>query len=305
MVKKISIIGAGGVGSTLAFSILNRIPPQELVLVDICPGLAKGTALDLEDTRGFLKFTTRIQGSTSYNPIKNSGIVVITAGVPRKKGMTRLDLLKINLKIARAAAHNIKRLAPKAIVITVTNPLDLVTYTVVNQTGFSRRRVIGMGSSLDTSRLFNILHNFSGMEISTIKGCVYGPHSKNMIVNPAAISVKAKSLAKLFPPGKFLALKRRVQNRGAAIVGCLQNRSAHFAPGLAAAVLVEAVSKNANVIMPVSVLLKGEYGLRDVCLGVPCRINAKGVSAIIEMKLSPGQTRKLKEAEKAFKECMI
>ncbi len=305
MIKKISIIGSGNVGSTLAFSILNRIPPRELALVDICPGLAQGVAKDLEDTRGILKFSTSIKGSSKYTAIKNSDIVVLTAGIPRKKGMTRADLLKINKEIARLTALEIKSLACNSIVIAVSNPLDVITYTLLKETKFNRNQVFGMGSSLDTNRLLNILYKHSKHPIAEMTGCIYGPHNNQMIVDAQQIKIKNKPIAQVFNKDKIAEIKQKVQYRGAEIVGHLKNRSAHFAPGLSCCSLIEAICNNADKVIPVSVYLNGEYGIFDACLGVPCVVNRKGIERIIELKISAREKKELKKAEKAFKKCMI
>ena len=305
MIKKISIIGSGGVGSTLGFNVINRLAPQELVLIDTCSGLAKGVALDLEDTRGILNFSTKIIGSQDYSDIKSSDIVVHTAGIARRKGMTRLDLLKINSKIAKEVSKKIKKFAPSAIVIVVANPLDLITYIVTKETGFSRKKVIGMGSSLDTSRLLNILHNSIGISTAAFNGFVYGAHSKDMIVDTKKIKVAGQSLDTFMRKQKVKKIKRLVQLRGAQIVSYLKTKSANFAPSLACCSLIEAIAYNQNQIHPVSIYLKGEYGLKDVCIGVPCLINRNGVKKIIKLKLSPEEKRQLKNTQKIFKECMI
>lgn len=303
--KKISVIGAGGVGASVAYNILNRIAPEELALVDIAQGLAKGVALDLEDTRGFLKFPTQITGSEDYSAIKGSDVVVFTAGIARKKGMARADLIKINADIAKAVSVQIKNLAPNSIVIAVTNPLDIITYIVAKETGFARNKVLGMGSSLDTSRLYNIIHNAVKVPVSSLEGFVFGPHSKDMIVDPKNIKVEGKNLIESLGEEKADEIKQRVQLRGAEIVGHLKNKSACFAPGLSVCVLIEAIAKDKGEIIPVSVLLNGEYGLNDICMGVPCVINKNGADKIVEIKLSEPQSKELKEAEKLFKECMI
>ena len=303
-IKKISIIGTGGVGSTLAFNVLAWLVPKELVLIDIYEDLAKGVALDLEDTRGFLGFSTKVRGSKNYSLISNSDIVIFTAGMARKKGMTRLDLLKINAGVAKDVSKKIKRFAPSAIVIVVTNPLDFITYTVLKETKFNRQRVIGMGSSLDTSRLLNILHKATKVQVSSLEGFAYGPHSKDMIIPLQRIRVKGKSLSKVSKSQLPGQIRERTQLRGAEIVGFLKNRSANFAPALSCCSLIEAITKDANAIIPVSVYLKGEYGLNNICLGVPCLINRKGADKIIEMKISADEKKELKKAEKLFKECM-
>lgn len=302
MVKKISIIGSGGVGATLAFNILARIKVQKLALVDVNGSLAKGVGLDLEDTRGFLNFSTEIKGDSDFSIIKNSDIVVVTAGVARKKGMSRLDLLKINADIGKDIAQRIKQLTPDSIVIVVTNPLDVMTYLVVKNTGFSRLKVFGMGSSLDTARLYNILYKTTGICTSSYGGCVYGPHSKDMIVNFNRIKIESESLSKLVKKNNFRQLKNKVQLRGAEIVDLLKNKSANFAPALACCKLIEAIIFDKNEVIPVSVLLKGEYGLRNICLGMPCIINRKGIASILTLSLTASEKKELRKTASFLKD---
>ncbi|HIE36434.1 MAG TPA: malate dehydrogenase [Candidatus Omnitrophica bacterium] len=305
MVKKISIIGAGNVGSVLAFSILQKLDIKELVLVDISGKLAQGIALDLEDTRKFLNFSTQIKGTKNISAIKNSDLVVVTAGVTRKEGMTRLDLFKINSKIAKDLSAKIKKFAPFSIVIVVTNPLDFITYVVVKETNFSRFRVIGMGSGLDTARLINLLYKTTKICCTSLEGIVFGLHTKDMIVSLKRAKVNGESIEKFASLEKLKKVEEQVPLRGAKIVSCLKNKSAYFSPSLAVYQLVEAIVKDKNEIIPVSVLLEGEYGLKDVCLGVPCVINHKGIEKIIEMELDEREKKKMKIAQETFRECMI
>ncbi|UCG34683.1 MAG: malate dehydrogenase [Candidatus Omnitrophota bacterium] len=303
MAKKISVIGSGAVGSTLAFSLLCRLQLEELVLVDITEGLAKGNALDLEDTRGVLGFNTKIIGTQDYDYIKDSTIVIVTAGIARKEGMSRLDLLKTNAKVARQASSKIKELCPSAIVIVVTNPLDLITYIITKETGFSRNKVLGMGASLDTSRLLNILSQETNTQIPYLKGYIWGMHSKDMIVSGWRIKVKGNSLEEALGKEAAESFAQRVKLRGAEIVGYLKNRSAHFAPALACCALIEAIAHDKNEIIPVSILLQGEYGLKNVCMAVPCVINRRGAEKIIEEKLNLQEKKQLQKVKEVFKEC--
>lgn len=288
MIKKIAIIGAGGVGSALAFNLLERFSLESLVLVDIKEDRAKAVAYDLEDTRGILSFSTAIEGTSNYSLIKNSDIVVFSAGSPRRQGMTRLDLLKVNSAIAQAAASKIKKYCPKSIVIAVTNPLDIITYLILRKTRFSRQKVIGMGSSLDTSRLLNILFKDTGVSAGSWQSFAFGPHSKDMLVGFSSGSYPLK-------PTKLKAAEKKVKLRGAKIVNLLKDRSAIFGPALACFKLIEAIAFDRGQVIPVSVLLKGECGVDDVCLGVPCLIRRQGAVEIVEGLLTSAQKKKLKK----------
>ncbi len=305
MVKKISIIGSGNVGSTLAFHILSRLNVEELVLLDIAGNLAKGVALDLEDTRFFLGFSTKIVGTSNWQKIRNSDIVVVTCGKARKEGQTRYDLLKENGKIAKEVSLKIKKLSAGAIVVVVTNPVDFITYVVKKETGFERERVIGLGGILDTARFVNILYKNLKVNPLSINTTVIGLHSKDMI--PLVSHTK---IGGLLPLDRFLdinkiqVLKEKVKERGKDIVQFLKNRSAHFAPSLACYRLVEAIAKDNREVLPVSIVLKGEYGFRDTCLGLPCIIGRRGVLEILKIDLSAQEKGELSKSVTLFKECM-
>jgi malate dehydrogenase len=301
MANKISIIGTGAVGSTLAFHIVSRLNLKELALVDINGGLAKGMALDLEDTRGFFEFTTDIKAGDDFSLISGSDIIVFTAGIPRKDGMTRQDLLNINGKIAKDTAALIKKYAPEAIVIAVTNPLDVITRIFYKETGFSRERVMGMGASLDTSRLLNLVAKKTGVSTSSIEGYVWGLHNNDMMVSPDRIRVKGLPLDKFMNGEESKELFSRVKLRGGEIVGFLKTKSAYFAPSLACYFLIESIVNNKNKIIPVSVFLDGEYGLKDVCAAVPCLINAKGVEKIIQLDITEDEKKSLDKVIDFFK----
>jgi len=306
MVKKISIIGSGSVGSTTAFHILANLNVKDLVLVDVAGDLARGIALDLEDTRLWLNFNTRIQGTSNINQIKNSDIVIITCGLARKEGMSRYDLFKTNSNIAKGVALEIKRLAPASIIIVVTNPLDLITYVVTKYSGFGRHRVMGMGSSLDSARLANLIYKRigGGVACSDINTLVCGSHSKDMLAVMSLTKIRGMDVKKHLPFSAIKNLSDKVRLRGKEIVGFLKNRSAFFAPSLTCYKLVEAVARDKDVIMPVSVLLKGEYGLDGVCLGVPCIINRAGASRILTIELKVSEKKTLKKMRDVFLSCM-
>ncbi len=301
MIDKISIIGAGGVGSVCAFSVLQRIAFRELSLFDVRAGLAKGVALDLEDTRGILHFSTKISGGDSKTLIAGASVVVVTAGLPRKKGMSRLDLLKTNSGIVREVCRNIKRCAPDSIVIIVTNPLDVMTWVAVKETGFSRKRVLGMGASLDTSRLCALVNGITGISSKSVEGFILGQHSQDMMVSFDRIKIAGKPVQSVLSKSAALRLRDRIRLRGAEIVGHLGDRSAVFAPGLAVCRILEAIAADANELLPVSVLLKGEYGLRNVCAGVPCLINRNGVDRVVEFSLSREEKKEFQKITAVFR----
>lgn len=302
MVNKVSVIGAGAVGSTLAFHLFSRLPLAELVVVDIAGSLAKGVSLDIEDTRSFFNSSTKIEGTDDFCSIKDSDIVIITAGIARKEGMSRLDLLKINAKVAGDVSSYIKKHAKNSIVIVVTNPSDIITYIVHKATGFPSNRVIGMGSSLDSARLLNILNKESGLSTASLEAFVFGLHNNTMIVSENHIKVKGQPAEKFFSKDIIKKIQEKTALRGGEIVGYLKNRSANFAPSFSVFKLIKAIAEDSNEIIPVSALLTGEYGLKDVCVGLPCVINKTGITKVIEIELDSEEKDKILNVKEEFKQ---
>ena len=302
MLNKVSLVGAGAVGSTLAFHLFSRLPFKEIAIVDIAAGLAKGVSLDIEDTRAFFDTPTQITGTDDFCAIANSDIVVVTAGVARKEGMSRQDLLKINAKVAKDVSSQIKKHAPQAIVIVVTNPLDLITYIFARETGFERNRVLGMGSSLDSARLLNILHQATKISTSALEAFVFGLHNNDMIVSGERMHAKGEAISKFLNKEAIKKVQDKTALRGGEIVGFLKNKSASFAPSFSIFRLISAIYEDKNEIIPVCALLKGEYGLNDLCVGVPCLINRKGIERIIEIELKEEEKEKLRKAIELIKE---
>jgi len=305
MLNKVSIIGCGAVGSTLAFHLLSRLKLKELALVDIAADMARGIALDLEDTRAILGCQTIVAASGDHDVIAGSDVVVFAAGIPRKDGMSRQDLFKTNVAVARQAASFICKLAPQAIVIAVSNPLDAITVCLLKETGFDRHRVMGMGASLDTFRLLNLLSQATGRPVSELEGLVFGLHNNDMIVSAARMKAGGRDMAALLDAHQLAGITDRVKNRGSEIVKFMKTRSAYFAPSLACSALIEAIDANAGVLMPVSVFLEGEYGLNGVCLAVPCVINRQGIAKIVEVELSGQEKAQLAKAKDYYNEFKV
>ncbi|MDP2943766.1 MAG: malate dehydrogenase [Candidatus Omnitrophota bacterium] len=282
---KLSIIGAGNVGSLTAMRLAEE-GTASILLVDIVKGLARGKTLDLEDSRPLLKYNYNIEGTDDITKIKDSDIIIITAGLARKPGMTREDLLNKNAGIIKDLSHNIKNLAPQTIVIVVTNPVDILTYLTIKETGFLPKRVIGMGPSLDASRFANLISKELNIPDTDIDSCVIGSHGEGMLPLPRFTYIKGVALDELMDDKKIAALIKKTVVRGAEIVSYLGSGSAFFAPSLAAALLVKAVLKNEKRTIGVSAYLNGEYGIKDVCIGVPVRIGRDGIEKIIELDLN-------------------
>jgi len=300
---KISIIGAGNVGALSAMR-LAQYGLAEIVLVDIAKGIAHGKALDLEDARSLLKVNYNIKGSEDIASIKDSDIVVITAGLPRRPGMTREELLAKNSQILKEICLHIKKIAAQAVVIVVTNPLDLMTYLALKATGFPKNRVLGMGISLDSSRFANLIAQELNLQPSDIEAVVIGAHGEGMLPLAKQTKVKGVSLDEFLNKEKVDLLVRKTVARGAEIVSYLGSGSAFFAPSAAVAEMVKAIAKDEKKILGACAYLNGEYGIKDICIGVPARLGKAGIEKIIELDLSEGEQRSLLVASDSIRELL-
>lgn len=288
---KISILGAGNVGSLTALRIAQE-GLGEVLLIDIVKGLAQGKAYDLEDAKSLLKRQYTIEGTDDIRAIEGSDIVVITAGLARKPGMTREELLLKNASILKDVALTIKEKASKAVVVVVTNPLDLMTHFVLKVCGFTPGKVLGMGISLDASRFANLISKELGIAVTQIEALVIGAHGEGMLPLVRFTTVGGVSLDELLSSEKIDALIKRTILRGQELVSLLGAGSAYFAPSAAIMQIVKAISKDEKRIFGACAYLNGEYGLRDVCIGVPCRIGRQGIEDVIELELSTDEKEK-------------
>ena len=273
---KITIIGAGAVGATTA----QRIAEKELgdvVLTDIVEGLPQGKALDLLEAGPLFGYDSNIIGTNDYKDIKGSDVVVITAGIARKPGMTREDLLKINTKIITDVSQNIKLHAPDSVVITVTNPLDIMTYVAMKTTGFEPNRVFGMSGVLDSGRFAAFIALELGCSVRDINAMVLGGHGDTMVPLPRFTTVSGVPITELMPESTIKRLVERTINGGAEIVNLLKTGSAFYAPSAAVTNMVEAVIKDTKRILPACAYLNGEYGKKDIYLGVPVKLGRIGI----------------------------
>ncbi|MBU0504306.1 MAG: malate dehydrogenase [Candidatus Omnitrophota bacterium] len=298
---KISIIGAGNVGSLTTLRIAQQ-GLGEVYLIDVAKGLACGKAFDLEDARSLIKSDYKITGSEDINQVLGSDIVVMTAGLARKPGMTREDLVSKNAQIIKEVCLNIKTLAPKAIVIVVTNPLDVMTYLALKTTGFSSSRVFGMGASLDAARFNNLISKELKIAARDVEGMVIGCHGEAMIPLPRFSYIKGKPLPEIIDEKTMEDLVNKTKARGLEIVSLLGNGSAFFAPSAAITELVAEIIKNEKRTIGVSAYLNGEYGVKDVTIGVPCVIGKKGIEDIVELSLSPEEKNKFHESAQSIRQ---
>lgn len=298
---KISIIGAGNVGGTTAMRLAQE-GAGEIVLIDIAKGLAQGKAFDLEDAQEIIKINYSVTGTDDMQAAANSDIIVVTAGLPRKPGMTREDLINKNGQILKDICFAIKKIAPQSILIIVTNPLDLMTRFAIEVTAFAPRKVFGMGVSLDAARFANLISKELKVPASDINACVIGSHGEGMLPLSRFTTIKGLGLEEFIDEKQGEELVQRTINRGAEIVSLLGSGSAYFAPSAAITALVKAVAKDEKRTIGVSAYLDGEYGIRDVCLGVPVRLGKAGIEEIVELELNTREKEALLASAGRLKE---
>jgi len=297
---KISVIGAGNVGATTALRLIQE-GFSEIELVDIAKGMACGKAMDIQDSRSTLGLNFSINGSEEIKRIKGSDIVIVTAGLARKPGMSREELLGKNAAILKDVCLNIKELAPLSVLIVVTNPLDLMTYYALKITGFKPSRVLGMGVSLDAARFANLIAGELNLPVTDIEPCVIGPHGEGMLPLARFTKVKGVALDEFIDDKKVEALVSRTVGRGLEIVSLLASGSAYFAPSAAIAGIARVIAKDEKRVIGVSAYLNGEYGIKDLCIGAPCRLGKEGIEQIIELQLSQEEKEKLFSSAESLK----
>ena len=289
---KISVIGAGNVGSLTAMRIAGE-GLGDVLLIDVVKGLANGKALDLEDARPILKYSYNIKGSDDIRQVKDSDIVVVTAGLARKPGMSREELLAKNAQILKDVCLNVKELAKDAIVVIVTNPLDIMTFYALKITGFKPQKLFGMGISLDTARFANLVAQELGLLCTDIEALVIGAHGEGMMPLPGFTKVKGVSLDEFMDDDKIKSLVSRTVGRGAEIVASIGTGSAFFAPSAAITAIVKTIVKDEKRVIGLCSYLSGEYGIKDTCIGVPCRLGRNGVEKVVELELSQEEKTQL------------
>lgn len=267
-----------------------------IALIDVVEGLAKGKALDLSQSAPIEGFASTVQGATGYEALAGSRLVVITAGMSRKPGMSRDDLLAANAGIVGPIAERIAQLAPEAVIVVVTNPLDIMVALALQRSGFPRQRVMGMAGVLDSARLRAFIAQRLGVPPTAVQAMVLGSHGDLMVPLRGSITVNGRPAAELLPPGELDGLLQRTRDGGAEIVALLKQGSAYYAPASGIVEMAGAILQDRHAVLPVCAALQGEYGLRDVCLGVPARLGASGVEEIVEMPLTPDERTALAAA---------
>jgi malate dehydrogenase len=304
MVNKITVVGAGHVGATAAQLLAQKELAREVVMVDIAEGIPQGKALDQWEWAPIEGFDTRVIGSNGYEAAAGSDIFVVTAGIARKPGMSREDLLRTNAGIVRQVSEKIREVAPNAIVIMVSNPLDVMAYVCKETTGFPRERVIGMAGVLDTARYRSFIALELDVSVEDIQALVLGGHGDTMVPLISYTTVSGIPLTQLMPRERIDALVERTRHGGAEIVNLLKTGSAYYAPAAATVQMVESIVKDKKRILPCSAWLEGEFGLSGLFLGVPCKLGRNGLEKIVEVELTAEERAMLESSASAVRETM-
>lgn len=304
---KVTVVGAGFYGSTTALRLAEYDIFETVVLTDIVEGKPEGLALDINQSRSVEGFETKVIGATTtaegggYEKTANSDVVVITAGLPRKPGMSRMDLIGVNAGIVRGVAENIAKHSPNAVIIVVSNPLDEMTALAQIATNFPQNRVMGQAGMLDTARFTNFVAEKVGVPVSAVTTLTLGSHGETMVPVPSRCTVNGKPLSDILKPDEIAELVDRTRNGGAEIVGLLKTGSAYYAPSAAAARMAKAVIEDSKAVMPVCAWVDGEYGISGVYLGVEAQIGKSGVIKVVETNLTADELASLKVAAEAVR----
>jgi malate dehydrogenase len=301
MVNKITVVGAGNVGATTAQRLAEKELARTVVMVDVVEGVPQGKALDQWESAPIEGFDSHVVGTNSYDESAGSDIVVVTAGIARKPGMSRDDLLNTNAGIVKQVAEQIKRTSPNAIIIMVSNPLDVMAYVALKVSGFPRERVLGMAGVLDTARYRSFLAQELDVSVRDIQAMVLGGHGDTMVPLISYTSVSGIPITQLIDSGKLEAIVQRTRTGGAEIVKYLKTGSAYYAPSSAAVQMCEAIANDQKRILPCASWLQGEYGMKDLFLGVPCKLGRAGLEKILEVELTDAERDALEKSAEAVR----
>ena len=302
--NKITVVGAGNVGATAAQRLAEKELAREILLVDILEGIPQGKALDQWESAPVEGFDSRVIGTNGYEETAGSGIYIVTAGIARKPGMSRDDLLQTNAKIVREVSENIARVSPDAILIMVSNPLDVMCYVAKEATGFPRERVLGMAGVLDTARYRSFLALEIDVSVEDIQAMVLGGHGDTMVPLISYTTVSGIPITHFIEPARLEEIVDRTRKGGAEIVGYLKTGSAYYAPSAGAVQMAEAIVKDKKRILPCAAWLEGEYGMNGLFLGVPCKLGRNGLEKIIEVDLTDDERQALEKSAEAVREPM-
>ena len=299
--KKVTVVGAGNVGSNTARRIAERNLADEVVMIDIVEGLPQGLALDINQSAPTEGFETLVTGTNDYADTAGSDVVVITAGLPRKPGMSRMDLLDANTEIVGGVTEQIAKHSPDTVIIVVSNPLDEMTYLASLVSGFPKERVMGMAGVLDSSRLRFFIAEKLNVAPTAVEAITLGSHGDQMVALPRHATVEGKPLPELVDETTLQELFTRTKDAGAEIVGYLKKGSAFYAPSSSSAAMVESILRDSNDVHPTCAWVSGQYGISDTYLGVPAKLGAAGVTGVVELELNEDERSQLEEAANAIK----
>ena len=299
--KKVTVVGAGKYGSMTALRIAEYDIIQEVVMTDIVEGLPQGLALDINQSRFVEQFNTKLTGTNDYKDTEGSDVVVITAGLPRKPGMSRMDLLEVNAKIVEGVTQEILKYSDNPSIVVVTNPLDQMTTLAADVSGLPKNKVMGQAGILDSSRFAYFIAEKLSVDTSDVYALTLGSHGETMVPVPSLCTVKGEPLTDILSESDINELVEKTSNGGAEIVGLLKTGSAYFAPASSAAVMVKSIVNNSDEIFPVCAWLEGQYGIDDVYLGVPAKLGKNGVTEVVEFELTEPEKNALIDASNAVK----
>lgn len=301
MRTKITIIGAGNVGGTTAHRLAEKELGEEIVLLDAYAGIAKGKALDMVEAGPVCGYSTKVLGTDNFEDIKDSSITIITAGSPRRPGMSREDLLLTNAEVVKKIVVEVVRVAPETIIIMVTNPLDAMAYLAYRVSGFPRERVIGMAGVLDSARLRTFVAMELGISAENIQAMVLGSHGETMVAVPSLTTVAGVPVSELIPKERLDAVIERTRKGGQEILELLKTGSTFYAPSAAIAKMVESILKDKKEILPCTAFCQGEYGIRDIFIGVPVKLGRRGMEGISSLPLTPEELKALQKSAAAIR----
>ena len=297
MNRKVAVIGAGNVGASTGLYLAERAL-ADVVLIDVVEGMPQGKALDMIQTTPLWHKGARIEGANDLAAVKGADVIVMTAGLPRKPGMSRSDLLKVNSDIVRPVAEAVKQHAPGAFVVVITNPLDVMTWLFWKVSGFAKHRVMGMAGMLDSARMRAFIALELGLSPTDVQAMVLGGHGDSMVPLPRYTTVGGITVSQLVPADRLAAISDRTRNAGAEIVKLLKTGSAYYSPAMCAVEMVEAILTDQKRLVPCSVLVSGEYGMKDLFVGVPIVLGGKGIEKIVELDLAPEELAALQKSGK-------
>ena len=300
---KIGIVGAGNVGATAALYAAQK-ELGDIALIDVVDGIPQGKGLDMMEAGPVLGYDSAIEGSNDFAALENAALVVVTAGLARKPGMDRLDLLKKNADIITSVTENIVKYTPDAQILMVSNPLDVMTYVALKVSGYGRRRVYGQAGVLDCARYRSFVAMELGVSMEDTQAIILGGHGDTMVPIPRYTTVSGIPITELLPQDVIDRIVQRTRDGGAEIVNYLKTGSAYYAPAASVVQMVESVLKGKNRVLPASVMLEGEYGLRDVCVGVPVKLGTGGIEKVIELELSDEERAELHASASVYQESL-